>query len=234
MTTASHTSDLRAFVSRIADQHLQSECDEDMDDYADYEGAYEQIVTEARALLTRLEAGAAEPQPFSSVVTLTAEEFDELERCMTEPQEPTPAVMRAAELLRKLSPAKAASPSPPQVSVAGGWRSIESAPRDGTRILVYLGTKYGVHVAYWHKWEADHHFGSGALWKTDYPHVPINVIEPTHWMPLPPPPQGQTPPSQTQQGPAPNLGPCPRCGITWPDCVGCEWPSCPLLKDNAR
>lgn len=77
-----------------------------------------------------------------------------------------------------------------------GWQKIETAPKDGTRILVYGGTYYSdgggsamsyddyplveVREARWYRDDWCLGFGNGydvELWG-----------KPTHWMPLPPPP----------------------------------------------
>ena len=57
------------------------------------------------------------------------------------------------------------------------WRPIEEAPKDGTHILVTNGKRQA--AAYW--WPA--------VWMGTT-HCGMN--EPTHWMPLPPPPAGET------------------------------------------
>ena len=78
------------------------------------------------------------------------------------------------------------------------WMPIESAPRDGTRVIV--ANKHGVTTAYWGdaqvwdvpwndatqnlhwvRWECEDYFYSEHL---------LDELEPTHWMPLPPPPEG--------------------------------------------
>jgi hypothetical protein len=70
------------------------------------------------------------------------------------------------------------------------WRPIETAPRDGTHILVwvhddsplrrYLGEhQSGCSIAAW----TDHNGGGWAM---------NRFGEPTHWMPLPTPPQEET------------------------------------------
>ncbi len=82
------------------------------------------------------------------------------------------------------------------------WQPIETAPKDGTDILVmcdiWPGTKSGraeecdsinTYVAGW--WEDDE--GGGGAWicymaATLNPECPV---EPTHWMPLPLPPMLQ-------------------------------------------
>ena len=47
------------------------------------------------------------------------------------------------------------------------WRRIESAPKDGTRFLVFFPSGH-IAVAAWDEWD--------------------EISPPTHWMPLPPPP----------------------------------------------
>ncbi len=70
---------------------------------------------------------------------------------------------------------------------ADGWRPIESAPRDGTLILLARGERvtYGhwvrledaedIDEPYWHSWDG------GFLTDPEY--------DATHWMPLPAPPK---------------------------------------------
>lgn len=80
------------------------------------------------------------------------------------------------------------------------WKTIDSAPRDATAVLVmrdiWPGTASGraetcnghnTYVAEW--WEGED--GGKGAWvcymdQVSNPHCPI---EPTHWMPLPKPPQ---------------------------------------------
>jgi hypothetical protein len=62
------------------------------------------------------------------------------------------------------------------------WQSIETAPRDGTRILMFagngiLGTSNLSYTGEWsEKWQC---------FKSDL----MNDCHPTHWMPLPPAPK---------------------------------------------
>lgn len=71
------------------------------------------------------------------------------------------------------------------------WRPIETAPRDGTEILLYEGGDDPRCVVGY--WDADTFNGDDArpTWRTndgeilDFLHEPI-----THWLPLPPPPEG--------------------------------------------
>lgn len=72
--------------------------------------------------------------------------------------------------------------APPLARVAEvGWRSIESAPKDGTRVLVVDGGAVG------EAW-----FDSDYGWYWEHTHwtdaVGPGSIMPTHWMPLPSPP----------------------------------------------
>lgn len=83
----------------------------------------------------------------------------------------------------------------PCPSATAGWQPIETAPRDGTDILVsggthgnerisceFHGAKFsGVAIAYWD--DQDKWFSGGDC---DY-------YYPTYWMPLPTPPTGATP-----------------------------------------
>lgn len=64
------------------------------------------------------------------------------------------------------------------------WRPIETAPRDGTEVLGY-GTLHvngvddgetpGIHVTFWRE----------CCWYS----IALGGWEPSHWMPLPPPPE---------------------------------------------
>jgi uncharacterized protein DUF551 len=67
-----------------------------------------------------------------------------------------------------------------------GWQPIEMAPKDGTKVLVYCppGIAGGVRVDAWLACLAD---GSGEL--SDAWYCSSFSNQPTHWMPLPAPPQ---------------------------------------------
>lgn len=61
--------------------------------------------------------------------------------------------------------------------INSGWMPIESAPRDGTRMIVFCPTEndqYVINIAHWQSNTEKWHNG---LWGVLY--------EPTHWMPLP-------------------------------------------------
>jgi hypothetical protein len=68
-----------------------------------------------------------------------------------------------------------------------GWQPIATAPRDGRAILVYIPGSVGhavrqdVIAVYWSGW-------SGGRWETAWSGAKL-MARPTHWMPLPDPPQ---------------------------------------------
>ncbi len=74
------------------------------------------------------------------------------------------------------------------------WLPIDSAPKDGSRILIGRVRSAGVHSAHWEvdpswAWE-----GVGPCWAVylsddDYYSHYIPADWPTHWMPLPEPPK---------------------------------------------
>lgn len=63
-----------------------------------------------------------------------------------------------------------------------GWQPISTAPTDGTRILAWPCYSRGVHVVAWGGRRPP-------CWRDDRGRVPV---QPTHWMPLPPPPREPT------------------------------------------
>jgi hypothetical protein len=68
------------------------------------------------------------------------------------------------------------------------WQPIETAPRDETAVLLYFPGSWetdGVRVGWWHE---------GAWYEHEWSSNPMTDFyeEPTHWMPLPHPPQEQT------------------------------------------
>jgi hypothetical protein len=68
--------------------------------------------------------------------------------------------------------------------VKTGWLPIESAPRDGTRILAY---EDGNHYAL--EWCQEFPEPDGGYWKCFCGQYVTITPEPTHWMPLPAPPE---------------------------------------------
>lgn len=82
--------------------------------------------------------------------------------------------------------------------VAGQWQPIETAPRDGSRILIHMpeASRLKVQEAYWvTPWEDAR--DEQCYWST--PHGPagrgytILPVAVTHWMPLPDAPTGEQP-----------------------------------------
>jgi hypothetical protein len=80
--------------------------------------------------------------------------------------------------------------SPPSDGGVGGWQEIETAPRDGTKIIIASISRDGTiedidFDAFWtserESWEMPQVY---FYWASAYG----RVEEPTHWMPLPPPP----------------------------------------------
>lgn len=60
--------------------------------------------------------------------------------------------------------------------MSNDWKPIETAPKDGSKILLFLMHGNGCVVAYWRK--------AHKTWD-----IPMHMVEicgtPTHWMPLP-------------------------------------------------
>lgn len=67
------------------------------------------------------------------------------------------------------------------------WKSIKTAPKDGTYILLG-GCKNGPPVQIGH-WGAGRYNRSKKEYERDWAHGPNVVSGPTHWMPLPKPPK---------------------------------------------
>jgi hypothetical protein len=57
------------------------------------------------------------------------------------------------------------------------WKPIETAPKDGTRALLWIEP---TEIAMPFAWDGERWMGD------DYP---LNMAWPTHWMPLPAPPE---------------------------------------------
>lgn len=66
---------------------------------------------------------------------------------------------------------------------ARGWRTIESAPRDGAQVMIAVAGKW-VSIGRWH--DDDHQWREINNDPTDAWGV---ELYPTHWQPLPPPPE---------------------------------------------
>lgn len=66
--------------------------------------------------------------------------------------------------------------------VVNEWRSIETAPKDGTGILAFVGGE--IYLLRWHERRAVWVLGNCSSPSLDYEEAP------THWMPPPYPPEG--------------------------------------------
>lgn len=72
---------------------------------------------------------------------------------------------------------------------AGDWLPIESAPKDGSSLIAWApGFGMGALTLFW----------SDGYWREPAQHLGLKV-EPTHWMPLPPPPAAQAKASQATE-----------------------------------
>lgn len=73
------------------------------------------------------------------------------------------------------------------------WKPIESAPGDGSYILV--ANSHGAWIAKWHPVFQSGYRPSNpwASLMLNHDHIdkPGRYDHPTHWMPLPPPPEGE-------------------------------------------
>ncbi len=63
------------------------------------------------------------------------------------------------------------------------WQPIETAPRDGTEVLTF--GKHGTSVLFW-----DDEYAAEKCWREKSAWLALRD-EPTHWMPLPPAPEGK-------------------------------------------
>lgn len=78
---------------------------------------------------------------------------------------------------------------PSGLSVGFVWQPIETAPMDGTEVILFyphLLNDGFVTAGYWHRATADYE----SYWYSDL--VNGGASPPTHWMPLPPPPSTST------------------------------------------
>ena len=63
------------------------------------------------------------------------------------------------------------------------WRPIDTAPKDGSRVLLSEGVL--VHVG---RWRGNRSFGS---WGLETPGLVVVKFDPTYWMPLPQSPKNE-------------------------------------------
>ena len=76
------------------------------------------------------------------------------------------------------------------------WQPIETAPKDGTEVLVFC--RHGVKIAYWNAEPTVWDGSNDPCWTVFEPedyfygfHL-VGPSAPTHWMPLPSPPIGES------------------------------------------
>lgn len=75
----------------------------------------------------------------------------------------------------------------PDSSDSNGWRPIETAPTDGTFVLLWPGNGWANHRAPTAGHRAPSLMDGKSKWWDDEG----QEISPTHWQPLPPPPEPQ-------------------------------------------
>lgn len=72
--------------------------------------------------------------------------------------------------------------------VAQGWQPIESAPKDGTEVILLEGARVG--AAFWVSWSSSHTEEAGSGWSICWDGDDWH--KPTHYMPLPAAPSPTT------------------------------------------
>lgn len=83
------------------------------------------------------------------------------------------------------------------------WQPIETAPRDGTRILGWVNEAEWAAICWWETAPIELRYAPQEQWQmseaSDFPddeawyeHWRDTRYEPTHWMPLPAPPEPTT------------------------------------------
>jgi hypothetical protein len=127
---------------------------------------------------------------------------------------PTPElredVRRLLEDIFDATPSCANSVADEILGILGGWQPIETAPLNGTPLLLYVpgvnswNRRAGMPDIVVGLWEGDQ---GGGVWLSDIGDVDQGyestgayfeheVLRPTHWMPLPAAPTAQTPPQE--------------------------------------
>jgi len=73
------------------------------------------------------------------------------------------------------------------------WRPIETAPKDGTPIIVYMPWEGGmVRTAHYSRRLTEDRYAQN-VWCVHWSGSYKSRVAPTHWMPLPPPPPKENP-----------------------------------------
>lgn len=72
------------------------------------------------------------------------------------------------------------------------WQPIETAPKNGTHLLLFFPHENTIEVGYWDCYYAETgrgYEGCSAWCCSEYQPAAMAFDEPTHWMPLPEPPE---------------------------------------------
>ena len=73
------------------------------------------------------------------------------------------------------------------------WQPIETAPKDGTHILVYFGPNTGIYQVFWSEEPFGKGIGAWCVTDCKYEDRPLRGYrdsDVTHWMPIPAAPKG--------------------------------------------
>lgn len=104
-----------------------------------------------------------------------------LQQSRSEPSSPEKDDRKRRKTMRSVRLGRTAGESPAEPE-ASSWQPIETAPKDGTRIICW-GPELAVAECEWRlRW---HDHGTGWYRTNQHP-----IVNPTHWMPLPQPPSG--------------------------------------------
>lgn len=71
---------------------------------------------------------------------------------------------------------------------AGGWKPIETAPKDGTHIMAFWPDVWGMDATQTQTWFGPFEAGGLSGWQTAHEYADGHST-PTHWRPLPEPPK---------------------------------------------
>lgn len=81
------------------------------------------------------------------------------------------------------------------ISAMQGWRPIDEAPKDGTKLLVYSPEDEYPVIAHWEAYDQEdaQEYGADGYWSYSESLIAdvYGECTPTHFMPLPLPPEGE-------------------------------------------
>jgi len=78
----------------------------------------------------------------------------------------------------------------------GEWATIETAPKDGQDLILYMPWTGFVRTGRYRV-----RGNNAGYWSADFGKTKARIGEPTHWMPLPPPPETRSMTTETQMPP---------------------------------